>query len=161
MTGQTYMNGSIVNVTKGNTHYCAEFVNKAVGGDMFQIVPDKDYPVDHMQFIDVAKAELRNGEMVGVKNPPESIAQYDTVFLCYPNWWNAIPMAVATFLSRYDFSGKRIVPLCTNEGSGLGGTVASIKKYARGATVEQGLSVHGAEAKNSERLVADWARRFA
>lgn len=39
-------------------------------------------------------------------------------------------MAVATFLEAFDFSGKTILPLCTNEGSKMGSSETDIKKYA-------------------------------
>lgn len=45
--------------------------------------------------------------------------EYGLIFLGYPNWWGTMPMAVFTFLEGYDFSGKTIVPFCTNEGSGI------------------------------------------
>ena len=35
--GQNYWNGSIVDLAKGNTERVAEFVQKAVGGDLFEI----------------------------------------------------------------------------------------------------------------------------
>ena len=44
-------------------------------------------------------------------------------------------MAVATFLERYDFTGKTILPLCTNEGSGMGSSERDVKKYAKAADV--------------------------
>lgn len=35
--GENYVNGSIVDLKKGNTEICAEFIQKAVGGDLFEI----------------------------------------------------------------------------------------------------------------------------
>ena len=71
----------------------------------------------------------------------DSIDDYDTVILAYPNYWGTIPMAVATFLERYDFTGKTILPLCTNEGSGMGGSKKTIRQCAPGADVKKGLPV--------------------
>ena len=34
--GQNYWNGSIVDLAKGNTERVAEFVQKAVGGDLYK-----------------------------------------------------------------------------------------------------------------------------
>ena len=36
-TGENYWNGSIKNISKGNTEIVAEFIQKAVGGDLFQV----------------------------------------------------------------------------------------------------------------------------
>ena len=65
-------------------------------------------------------------------------------------------MAVATFLERYDFSGKTILPLWTNEGSGMGGSERDIKKYTSGAVVKKGLSITGSNAANSKGAVQKW-----
>ena len=89
---------------------------------------------------------------------PESIDAYDTVILAYPNYWGTIPMAVATFLERYDFTGKTILPLCTNEGSGMGGSEKTIKQCAPGADVKKGLSVNGSSAANSGESVKRWLK---
>ncbi|MCR4774957.1 MAG: flavodoxin, partial [Saccharofermentans sp.] len=72
------------------------------------------------------------------------------------NYWGTIPMAVATFLERYDFTGKIILPLCTNEGSGMGSSERDIKKYAKGADVKKGLSITGSQAANSKDTVKKW-----
>ena len=38
----------------------------------------------------------------------------------YPNYWGTMPMAVYTFLERYDLTGKTVHPFCTHEGNGAG-----------------------------------------
>lgn len=67
-----------------------------------------------------------------------------------------MPMAMFTFLEHFDLSGKRIMPFCTNEGSGMGSSERDLKKVCKGAKVENGLSIHGAEAKNSRSKVEAW-----
>ena len=79
------------------------------------------------------------------------------MILGYPNWWGTMPMVCYTFLESYDFTGKTIIPFCTNEGSGMGSSVRFIKKLCPGATVENGISIHGAEAANAD----DEAREIA
>ncbi len=74
----------------------------------------------------------------------------------YPNYWGTVPMAVVTFLERYDFSGIRILPLCTNEGSGMGSSERDIRKYAPGADIAKGLSVPGSRAADSKVSVEKW-----
>ena len=67
-------------------------------------------------------------------------------------------MAVSTFLERYDFSGKKIFPFATHEGSGLGGSVNYIKKICPKAEVMDGLAIHGAEAAQSAAQVERWVK---
>ena len=47
--GQNYVNGSIKKLAKGNTEVVAEFVQKAVGGDLFEIDTVKKYAEDYTQ----------------------------------------------------------------------------------------------------------------
>jgi flavodoxin len=148
--GQNYWNGSIVGLAKGNTERVAEFVQKAVGGDLFEIDTVREYSKDYMTCTEEAKTELREGARPELKKYLDSVDQYDTIFVGYPNWWGTMPMVCYTFLESYDFTGKRIIPFCTNEGSGMGSSVRFIKKLCPGATVEDGISIHGAEAANAD-----------
>ena len=46
--GQNYVNGSIKELKKGNTEIVAEFIQKAVGGDLFEIETVREYSKDYM-----------------------------------------------------------------------------------------------------------------
>lgn len=46
----------------------------------------------------------------------------------------------------------------THEGSGLGSSVRDLKKICNGGTIKTGLAVHGADAVQSEQIVAAWAK---
>jgi len=163
--GQNYWNGSIVDLAKGNTERVAEFVQEAVGGDLFEIETVKAYDASYMKCIDEAKAELQADARPEVARYLEdaglSMDDYDTIFLGYPNWWGTCPMCVFTFLERYDLAGKRIVPFCTNEGSGMGGSEKHLKKLFPQATIEKGLSITGSQAAQSQAKVVAWAKKFA
>ncbi|MCH5300420.1 MAG: NAD(P)H-dependent oxidoreductase [Ruminococcus sp.] len=157
--GENYWNGSIKNLSKGNTERVAEFIQKAVGGDLFEIETVKEYAEDYYQCIEEAKQELNEGARPELKEFMDSLDEYDTIFVGYPNWWGTMPMAMFTFLENYDLTGKKIVPFCTNEGSGMGSSERDLKKTCKGASVERGLSIHGAEAAESENMVAAWAKK--
>ena len=145
----------------GNTERVAEFVAEATGGNLFEIETVKEYDTDYNRRIDEAKAELQADARPKIKAAPESLDAYDTIFLGYPNWWGTCPMCVFTFLERYDLAGKRIIPFCTNEGSGMGGSEKHLKKICAGATVERGLSITGNRAAQSKDKVQAWARKIA
>ncbi|WP_278503314.1 flavodoxin [Mitsuokella multacida] len=156
--GQNYVNGSIKNLAKGNTERVAEFIQQAVGGDLFEIQTVKEYAADYTQCTLEAKAELRAKARPQLKEYPDSLDGYDTIFLGYPNWWGTMPMACYTFLEKYDWSGKTMIPFCTHEGSGMGGSEREIKKTCPEAVLKKGLPIHGAEAAASEAEVAAWAK---
>lgn len=158
--GENYFGGQIKSIEKGNTAYVAEFIRDAIGGDLFEIDTANPYPADYFACTDVAKAELRDKARPEIEGFFEDMNGYDTVFVGYPNWWGTCPMCVFTFLEHYDLTGKRIVPFCTNEGSGLGSSVRDLKGVCRGATVEDGLSVPGGRAADSQATVAAWTRQY-
>ena len=89
---------------------------------------------------------------------PESIDAYDTIVLAYPNYWGTMPMAVYTFLEHFDFSGKTILPLCTNEGSGMGGSGREIQKTCQNADLKTGLPPTGSQAANAKPSVERWLK---
>ena len=156
--GENYVNGSIRNLSKGNTEVIAEMIADLTGGDLFEVETVKTYPADYYACIDEAKAELRQGARPELKAYPDSLDGYDTIFVGYPNWWGTMPMAMFTFLEHFDWSGKTIRTFCTNEGSGMGSSERDLKKICAGATVEKGLSIHGAEAAQSRDRVETWVK---
>lgn len=152
--GENYWNGSIKNLAKGNTEVVVEKIKKLLpDADVYHIDTTYEYPKDYYECIDQAKAELRQKARPELKNKLDSIEEYDTIILGYPNWWGAMPMVVYTFLESFDFTGKTIIPFCTNEGSGMGSSVRNIEKTAPGATVLSGTSIHGAEAAQADSEV--------
>ncbi len=157
--GENYWNGSIKNIAKGNTEIVAEFIQKAVGGDLFQIETVKEYAADYYACIDEAKKELREQARPELKKYLDSIEGYDNIFVCGPCWWGTFPMAVFTQLERLDFTGKNVVAVMTHEGSGLGSCERDLKKICKGASFGKGLAVHGADAARSESTVAAWAKK--
>jgi hypothetical protein len=50
----------------------------------------------------------------------------------------------------------KLLPLCTNEGSGMGGSERDIKKTCPGADVKAGLPITGSQAANSKASVEKW-----
>ena len=53
---------------------------------------------------------------------------------------------------------KRIIPFCTNEGSGIGDSVRDIQKICKGADVDSGASFTGSRVSSSEDKIAEWAK---
>ena len=90
--------------------------------DLFRISNVQPYSAADMAYDEKARANQEQKQadfrpqMVG---DVSNMEQYDTVLLGYPIWAGLAPRVVLTFLERYDFAGKTIVPFCTSGGSPL------------------------------------------
>lgn len=154
--GNNYRNGEIVNLKVGNTEVVAGKIRELTGGDTFYIETVRPYPSDYHETTQIAKRELNENARPEIKGKVTDIKKYNVIYLGYPNWWGTMPMAVMTFLESYDFSGKTIIPFCTNEGSGLGSSVQDIKKACPKAVVKQGLAIRGGNVDNADKQIKEW-----
>ncbi len=157
--GQNYWNGSIADLVKGNTERVAEYIQKAVGGDLFEIETVKEYAADYTRCTEEAKEELRQNTHPELKRELTDISHYDNIVVAGPCWWGTYPCAVFTQLEKLDFTGKKVFPVMTHEGSGLAGAPAALKKYCKGATVGEGLAVQGSCVTKFESRIAAWAKK--
>jgi flavodoxin len=156
--GENHMPGGIQVLEKGHTARAAEFIQKACGADLFEIDTAVPYAENYRECCMQAVQEIKANARPELKGYPEDVSGYDTVFVCFPCWCGTAPMCVFTFLEKYDWTGKRIVPLCTNEGSGLAKAPADLARSCPGATILPGLSVLGHQVKDSEEIIAAWAK---
>ena len=156
--GENHMPGGIQILPKGHTAFAAEFIRDAVDGDLFEIDTVKPYAENYRQCCMEAVAEIKAGARPEIKGFVDDISGYDTIFVCFPCWCGTAPMCVFTFLEHYDLTGKKIIPLCTNEGSGMANSEKDIARSCPGATVVAGLSVRGHQAKDSAEQIGTWAK---
>ena len=153
---ENYFGGAMRYVKVGNTEIVVGVMKDLIEADTFKIEMKDPYSPVYMTCIEEAKKDLRAKARPELVSTLESIDEYDTVVLAYPNYWGTMPMAVFTFLEAFDFSGKTILPLCTNEGSGMGGSERDIKKACPGAAVKKGLPVTGSQSADSRTNVEKW-----
>lgn len=140
----------------GNTENVANAIADQTGADVFEIVPEEAYIDDYDALLDIATEEKESGARPAIAGSIEDIAQYDVIYVGYPNWWSDMPMILYTFFDSYDLSGKTIAPFCTSGGSGLSGTVSSIKELEPDANVLEGLHIGSSSASNPDSAVSDW-----
>jgi flavodoxin len=152
----------------GNARVLAGQIVRETGGDLFEIKTVKAYPEVYNECTAVARQEQNDNARPAFSGSVFNIAQYDTVFLCYPNWWGTLPMGVFTFLEAYDFSGKTMYPLVTHGGSRFGRSLDDIKKLCPRAILGEGLSVSAFDTNPNDntrvttpnRDVSSWLRNL-
>ena len=158
--GENYVNGNIRSLEKGNTEICAEFIRKAVGGDLFELETVKDYAADYYACIDEAKREMQKKARPELKHYLDDISGYDNIFICGPCWWGLFPMAIYSQVERLDWKGKKVMVLVTHEGSGLSGFDSKLQSACPNSEVLNGLAVRGNDCQNDQdgvrSSVDDW-----
>ena len=69
--------------TSGNTEKMATYIQEQTGGDLLELEPLNPYPTDYEECGEVAQVERDENARPKIANLPESIAEYDTVFVGY------------------------------------------------------------------------------
>lgn len=122
----------------GVTAKLAKALAEAADAELFEIQPAQPYTaadLDWMNKKSRSSVEMNTpGFRPEVKNTVDNMEQYDTVFVGFPIWWYIAPAIINTFLERYDFSGKTVIPFATSGGSGMGKTEAALKESCSAET---------------------------
>ena len=136
-------------VEKGSTQLVAEMIAEETGADLFKLETVNAYPEDYMECVTVTREEKNADARPELKAVPANLAVYKNIYLGYPIWHTDMPMALYTFLENNDLSGKTVLPFCTYAGSGLAGTVETIRTKCPGASVTEGFAIAGTTVQES------------
>lgn len=134
--------------TSGNTEKMANTIKERTGGDILDIEPAVAYPTDYNECGDVALVERDENARPQIANLPDSIDEYDTIFIGYPIWWHTAPMIIGTFLENYDLSGKEVYPFTQSasmDTEQFENSMDFVRECAKGATVHDGLFVNASD----------------
>lgn len=140
----------------GTTEYVAKIIADATGADLFQIKTAHTYPDSHKALIDYAKKEADTKTYPKMTSQINNFANYDVVFVGYPNWWYDMPMVIYTLFNTYDFNGKTIVPFCTHGGSGFSQSVQTIEKLEKNAKVIPIPAISRNNVEQSRKGLENW-----
>lgn len=153
---ENYVSGVLKMLPVGNTEIAAGYIKELTGADMFKIEQKEPYSAGYNECIAQAQEDQKKDARPELVNMPDSIEKYSEIYLCYPNYWGTVPMAVFTFLDNFSFEGKTVKPLCTHEGSGMGRSEGDIKAHCKGAKVEKGLAIQGSSVVTSKSQIEKW-----
>lgn len=153
---ENYFGGTMRYIEVGNTEKVAEMIVDMTGADVFKIEQKVPYAADYNTCIEQAKKDLQGNARPILLNQLENIDNYDEIYIGFPNYWGTMPMAVFTFLEQFDWSGKKIYPFVTHEGSGFGKSESDLKKICKGASIQSGLAVQGSMVESAKPKVENW-----
>lgn len=144
----------------GNTRNVAKSIQKQTNSDLFELAPATPYSKNYNTVLDEAKKEQRDDARPKIKDTIKNIADYDVVYVGFPNWWGDMPMILYSFFDLYDLSGKTVAMFCTSGGSGLSGCVGKVKKLEPKAVVTTGLHIGSDDADNPDEDVKKWLQKI-
>ena len=153
---ENYFGGNMKYIEVGNTEKAAKILAELTGADLFKIEQRKPYSANYQACVEQARKDKQENARPALVALPENFNQYDEIYLGYPNYCATMPMAVYTFLESLDFTGKKIHPFCTHEGSGLSNTERDIQKTAKGVVVEKGIALYGSQVDSSKPTIKKW-----
>ena len=148
------INGEVL----GNTQYMAQVIQRETNADIYRIEPQNPYPTDHTTLVAQAREEQSQNFRPAIKEAVSGMADYDVIFLGYPNWWGDMPMILYSFLEQYDLSGKTVIPFNTHGGSGFSSTISTIRQLEPQANVLNGLSISRNDIQDAEQEIVTWVK---
>lgn len=140
----------------GNTETLASEIGSRIGGNLFEIEPVDPYPEDYDETVERFRRERDENARPAIINEVENMEQYDIVFVGFPNWGDDMPHIVYTFLEQYDFSGKTIIPFCTNGGGGFGNSIAGLEETCPDSVLAEGFECSGSRIQNETDEIEEW-----
>ena len=147
----------------GHLRTLSGWVADETKGDLFRILTVNPYPEDYSETTERAKEELEKNILPELSThiPKDVMAKYDTVYIGFPIWWYDVPMPVRTFAKEYDFSGKRIIPFFSHEGTSDGAnSLNTIKAIFPNSEISTDmLSIRGTRTDSSEAEVRAWVKK--
>ncbi len=124
----------------GTTKKIANRIASESNSDIIEIIPKEKYTSSDLNYNSDCRANREQNDDSSrpkIKNTID-ISKYDTIYLGYPIWWGTNPRIIYTLLDTYDFTGKTIIPFCTSGSSGIGQSVADLRKYNKNLTILDG-----------------------
>lgn len=140
----------------GNTQTVAYYIEQQIGGDIFEIIPERDYPVSHSDCSAIAQQEVKNNARPALASHVKDMEKYDIVFIGFPIWVYREPMSVLTFLEEYDFNGKTVIPFCTSMAVGIEQSMEDFKNTIPKANVKEGLRLGYTLSGNWKTEIDNW-----
>ena len=117
------------------------------------------YPKEYRPCTEVAKKEQETNLRPELKNNVDNLADYDLIFIGYPNWWGSAPMVIWTFLESHDLNGKTVIPFCTHGGGGEQNCFKDFNKHIGNANTKKGFLTNGSQAADARPKVEKWLQK--
>lgn len=140
----------------GQVTRAARVIGQALDIQPIPISVRDPYPVNYEDCLDQAIDE-KTRKFRPVLRSPESLPDFDVLFLGFPNWSYTLPMAVCTFLETHSIKGKTIAPFCVHGTGGLARTGRELRRSAPDAKILRTFSIYREDLDQSALKLRSWA----
>ncbi len=137
----------------GTTKRVAKKIAELTGGDLYEIVPKNPYSSADLNWNDNNSRSSKETADPNVR--PEigsndiDLSSYNTIYLGYPIWWGDAPRIMLTFVEKYNFDGKKVIPFCTSGGSGIGRSGSNLGALAGSGSFANGERLNSSADTNN------------
>lgn len=152
--GENVEDNEVTVLTKGNTEIVAEKIKDLTGGDLYKIEEVDIYPYSYRECSLRARKEYESNEHPELKDKVGlDMSVYDTIYIGFPIWYRSYPRVVSTFLEKYDFTGKKVKPFCTNDEGFFGISLLELQSALPTANIANSIAIRGCMVKSSDERI--------
>lgn len=131
----------------GTTKAVAQQIAKATGGELCPIQPARTYSSADLDWTNAnSRSSRENADAASrpaIVKQKKSLAEYTTIYIGFPIWWNVAPRVVNTFIESYDLTGKTVIPFATSGGSSIYNSVKVLQKTYPSINWQKGKLLNG------------------
>lgn len=150
-----------------NTKVYAEKIAQMTGGELYEIVPEEAYGGESSTYYDESTRAYKEQYNTGGEQRPaieetlENSSQYDVVFLGSPIWYGKSPRVILSFLDKYGFLGKTVIPFVTSMASGISRVNDELPATYPGIRWIEGRRLNGVSDASLQTWIDDILKNMA
>lgn len=145
-----------------NTKTVADIISKSVeGSTLLPIELKTPYPDGYSGI--ASRVIQENSDKINpeLTTSLKNIDKYKVIFIGFPTWMGQLPPPVRSFITKYKFKGKTIIPFNTNSGNGIGRTFSTLKSMLPDNKFLEGFSTRGGKEAVGLKLTIKGERKDA
>lgn len=143
----------------GNTRVIAGQLSRRYNANLFEIRTAVPYPEDYEETVEQARLQRDAAATPELAERVADIARYETIFLGFPIWGEALPAPLRTFLTTHDLSGKTVAPFITHGGYGPGSAPQTLGDLAPRARLVEAFVLECDQERDTLNRVSAWLQK--
>ena len=124
----------------GHTKMIVDKIKDKLDCDILKIETVEPYSTDYDTVVNDEQNSERSNFLPEIKDININLDNYDEIILGTPVWWYRPAPAIRSFLTKYDLTGKTVIPFATNAGW-LGKTFIEIKNMCPNSNIKNNMNI--------------------